>query len=86
MSAGMRRASASRPLPPPMWRVEVQGHRLQRWTIEAHVLEVPAVDAAHACEVVVGILHRAAGVPPWKPLIRESLEHASAAAVDRRRT
>jgi hypothetical protein len=63
---------------PPMWRVAIDAHRVQRWTIPACVVELPAVSADHAREVAVGVLHREAGAPPWRPLIRESVQHTTA--------
>jgi hypothetical protein len=73
-----RRRAPMPPTAPPLHRVVVEGHRVQRWEIPARTLTVPAVDVDHAREVAVSILHREAGVPGWRPLMRESLTHATA--------
>jgi hypothetical protein len=62
----------------PTFRVVVDGHQVQRWPIAARTLKVPAISEDHARKLVVGILHREAGAPPWKPLQRESMQHATA--------
>lgn len=66
------------PTPAPLFRVQLDAHHVERWTIPAACVKVPAANADHARWIVVAQAHRAAGAPPWKPLIRESLAHARA--------
>jgi hypothetical protein len=47
-----------------------------RYAIAAQTVAVRAYDAAEACVSAVGDAHRHAGVPPWRPAMRESLAHA----------
>lgn len=61
-----------------VFRVTVDAHRVERWEIPASTGKLAAASAAHACEIAVGILHRDAGVPPWHPCLRASLQHATA--------
>jgi hypothetical protein len=70
----------TRPKPAPMWRARVTSHRVERWIVPACQVEIPAVSAENACELVVLESHRRAKVPlpPWRPFIRQSLPHASA--------
>jgi hypothetical protein len=61
-----------------VWRVIVAPHQVERWEIPATTARVVAADATHACEITVRNLHRDIGVPPWRPCLRRSLEHATA--------
>jgi hypothetical protein len=61
-----------------VWRVTIAAHKVDRWSIPARTVTVGAASIAQAREVVIGEAQRAAGVPPWKPLRRLSLEHATA--------
>jgi len=71
----------SRRWPLLMWRVSVAAHNVAgRWEIPTLKVEIPAANATHACEIVLRRLHSDAGVPSWKPCLRESLEHATATA------
>jgi hypothetical protein len=71
--------SRSRPLPPPMWSVRIGAHHVaQRLPIEASRVKLPGASADHARLSAVRRVHSAAGVPPWKPCVRESLEHTAA--------
>jgi hypothetical protein len=58
--------------------VTVAAHRVERWDIPASTGKLAAADAAHACEIAVRTLHVAAGVPPSRTCLRESLQHATA--------
>jgi hypothetical protein len=64
-----------------VFRVTVRAHRVERFDIPASTGKLPAANAAHACEIAVRTLHRDAGVPPWKPYVWQSLEHAAAVRV-----
>ena len=64
-----------------VFRVEVVAHTIARWDIPASTGKLPAADAAHACEIVVGRVQRAAGVPPWRPYRRASSSFAHATAI-----
>jgi hypothetical protein len=63
---------------PPLYRVQLERHRVDRWIIPAHTAIVPAPDERFACEQVIRWAHADAGAPPWKPFIRRSLKHATA--------
>lgn len=65
---------------PPMWRVELAEHAVERWPIAAYSASIPATSADEARVFVVRTAHGAAGLPCWKPLVRASLEHATAKA------
>jgi hypothetical protein len=51
------------------------------YEVPASSSRVLAADDSHAREVYVQMVHVAAKVPPWKPYIRKSIEHASAVLV-----
>jgi hypothetical protein len=63
---------------PPLWRVAVREHTVARWRVPAREVTLPAVSAEGACERVVLWAHSDAGVPPWRPYVRESMTHATA--------
>lgn len=66
-----------RAYPPRTWDVEIDAHRvLPRWTVARRREQVPAETADQALDIVIQAAHRAAGVPHWRPCIRESLRHA----------
>jgi len=53
-------------------------HRVaDRWSIPARRVRVPAANAEQARLIVVQAAHGAAGVPPWRPCVAESLTHVS---------
>jgi hypothetical protein len=56
-------------------------HTVGRWSIPARTVTVGAASIDHARELVIGEAQRAAGVPPWKPYRRVSLEHTRAEKV-----
>jgi hypothetical protein len=66
-----------------MWTVSLAAHDVGRWRIGAVRVKLPAVSEDHALSLAVAIAHRAAGVPPWRPLERASLAHVSAEPVER---
>jgi hypothetical protein len=76
--AGM--STTQRPRRPALrvFRVTIAAHRVERWDLPAYTTKLPAADVAHALELAVSNLHHAAGVPPWRPCIRQSLKHATA--------
>lgn len=77
-----RSKQSRRPRPAPLHTVEVQPHALApRWIVPHLLLTVPAVNREHAREEGVRAAHRQVGVPPWLPLQRISLEHATAEPV-----
>lgn len=62
-----------------MFRVELAAHELAggRWRIPRLAVTVPGANEADAARFVVSIAYgRAGGLPPSKPLTRESLRHA----------
>jgi hypothetical protein len=63
------------------WRVELAGHDVDRWHVEAQTVELPAPDAEYACLRVIHWAHSDAGLPPWRPLIRHSMRFATAEPV-----
>jgi hypothetical protein len=54
-----------------------------RWHIPAQVLKVCAPDATSARAQATQAAHRAAGCPPWKPLLRISYPYTSATPLAR---
>lgn len=72
------------PEPPPLYAVHVAAHDCERWIIPALEIKLPAVSEDHARRLGVAEAHRrAGGLPPWKPLTRLSMAHATAAEVSR---
>src|ERR1039458_8705993 len=66
-------------IPPPEWRVKVRRHRVKpRWIIPPRSATVPGPTGDFARERVIRWAHSDAGVPPWRPCVRESLLHTSA--------
>jgi hypothetical protein len=57
------------------YRVTIAAHELAsgRYHIEQQTIELPAPNPQVAARLAVGDAHR--GLPRWKPLVRESLEH-----------
>ena len=68
-------------LPLPTYRVRLARHDLDggRWTIPASHVTLPAADSEQAKLLAVQAAHTHAGCPAWRPLVRESLQHATAA-------
>jgi len=63
----------------PRWRVSVAEHELPpRWRIEGQVLEVSAADERDARAAGTRAAHIAAGVPGWRPLLRQTYMQTSA--------
>lgn len=58
------------PRPAPAWKVAIEAHDVARWSIEEQVLEVRAVNEIEARVAACRQVHVAAGVAPWKPLLR----------------
>ena len=70
--------------PLPVYRARINRHKVPpRWLIAARESTTVAADTLHAREIVIGEAHRAAGVPPWKPCVRCSLEYTTAERTDR---
>jgi len=66
-------------LPLRTWRVQIAAHDVPpRWRIPAQTVRLPADSADDARLFAVRTAHRAAGVPPWRPCVRESMRHATA--------
>lgn len=69
----------------PLWRVHVEGHAIApRYVVAELAFTTPAVSERQALELGVEEAHRRAGVPPWGPCRRASLEHATATLDDAR--
>ncbi len=69
-------------IPPPIWKVKVRRHRVKpRWIIPPRTETVRAPTGGFARERVVRWAHADAGVPPWRPAVRESLIHTTATSV-----
>jgi len=49
-----------------------------RWLVASQRVTLPAAGAEHACLLAVRNAHARLSIPPWKPLLRESLAYASA--------
>jgi hypothetical protein len=76
------RKHRSRVRPAPLHHIEVSRHALPpRWLVPDFEVTLPATDLAHAREEGVRAVHRQIGAPPWLPLQRISLEHATAEPV-----
>jgi hypothetical protein len=71
------------PKPPRKHHVVVEEHSIAggRWRIGHAVLTVAAVDEQDAVDFATTLLHAEAGVPPWRPLRRETAVHAHAELV-----
>jgi hypothetical protein len=66
--------------PPPSYTVVIESHWLaDRWFIPSTSSTLPAESSDAACLQAVRWAHRDAGAPPWRPLLDESLPHATAA-------
>jgi hypothetical protein len=65
------------------WLVRVEAHDLHagRWSIAEQVLEVQAINAIQARGHATRQLHVAAGVAPWRPLLRTTYVRTSATAL-----
>jgi hypothetical protein len=61
----------------PMFTVTIAGHRVERWEIPERAVMTPAASRRHAQIIAVRIAHAASGLPPWKPLMRVTLRHAT---------
>jgi hypothetical protein len=59
-----------RPRPAPAWRVQVEAHEVDRWSIAEQVVKVRAINATQARIEAARQVARAAGMPPWRPLLR----------------
>jgi hypothetical protein len=70
--------TARRLSPPATWIVTIERHAVSRWFIGRQVVKLPAPDSEDACLTAIRWAHGKAGVPPWRPLIRESLKHTTA--------
>lgn len=70
------------PEPPPVYAVVIGRHVVGRWLLPEARFELRAVDQAHAELLAVREAHRQAGVPPWRPFLRESMRHAAAEPVE----
>jgi hypothetical protein len=64
--------------PRPAWRVSVPEHVVARWRIPEQVLEVNAISDVQARIAATRDVHRAAGVPGWRPLLRRTYLRTSA--------
>ncbi|HME02088.1 MAG TPA: hypothetical protein VKG38_03535 [Solirubrobacteraceae bacterium] len=70
---------SARPELPPLWKVKIARHAvMQRWIIRAQSCKLPAPSFDYACTQVIRWAHADAGIPPWKPCVRESLAHTTA--------
>jgi hypothetical protein len=65
------------------WRVEIEAHKLaERWSIEAQVFEpIYAINEIQARIQASRELHRRAGVPPWRPLLRRTYVRTTATPI-----
>lgn len=64
--------------PPPLWRVALSNHNVDRWPVPARYAVVPAMSGRDAALRVIRWAHADVGVPPMMPLLLRSLEHAVA--------
>jgi hypothetical protein len=79
MSARPRRRDTRPPLR--LFRVALAAHELAgRWTIGARRVRIPAANEQHAALIVVREAHATVGAPPWKPLVRQSLQYVRVGA------
>jgi hypothetical protein len=69
---------------PQSYRVQIKGHEVAgRWKITEADVSVPASSPAQAIGFATRAAHARAGVPPWKPWIRESEGYATATLAER---
>ena len=66
------------------WRVTITQHAiLPRWIVPARTVEyLSASSAEHACWRAIAWAHSDAGVPPWRPYVRDSLQYTMAERLD----
>jgi hypothetical protein len=58
-------------------RRRVNGEQIGVYVIERLEYRCGGPDAEYVRKLAVQAAHRRAGVPPWRPYIRESMEHAT---------
>ena len=73
--------NSTRSLLRPAYRVTVNAHAVDRWTVPAATFKLCAPDETAARLMATRAAHRRAGVPPMKPLLRESWSHTSATPI-----
>jgi hypothetical protein len=61
-----------------LWRVVVDAHTVARYEVEALDIKLGGPDASYARLSAIREAHRRAGMPPWKPYVRESWQHSRA--------
>ena len=74
------RRQPSRPLPA-SWQVTIERHTCARWIVPASVTTLPAPDGDSARLYALRGAHGRLAMPPWKPLLRLSWPHSSAAPI-----
>lgn len=68
-------------LPLTCYRVTIKRHTCERWIVPARRVKLPAASATHAATIAVQESHSALGMPPWRPLVRLSLQHTNATRI-----
>jgi hypothetical protein len=80
MTALAGRAVTRQPYRPPLpvYRVSIARHSRERWIVpkQSHRLAAYSEDGARL--LAIREAHRRLEMPPWRPLIRESLKHTTA--------
>jgi len=73
--------NSTRSLLRPAYRVAIKEHVVDRWTVPAATFKLCAPDESAARLFAARAAHRQAGIPPMKPLLRQSWLHTSATPI-----
>ena len=73
--------NSTRSLLRPAYRVAIKEHVVERWTVPAATFKLCAPDETAARLMATRAAHRRAGVPPMKPLLRESWPQSKASPI-----
>jgi hypothetical protein len=69
------------PKPAPLHEIFIETHTVNRYLVRGRTYKIPAVSVEHARKLGVVEVHKVAGCPPWRPLIRRSMEYTTAKLV-----
>lgn len=74
---------APSPLARRLWDVVVAAHRVEpRWDVPELRVTLGGPRVEYAMLDALRMAHRAAGVPPWKPALRQGWPHVTATLTD----
>ena len=81
-----RRSPRRRTVPEqPLWQVTIAGHTVGRYAVPAQTVALGSPTAEMALKFAVQRAHIDAEIPPFRSLLRESLQHARAIEIGARR-